>query len=81
MYDFYNYNDPLTKCNKHVYAYGEDENVDLTNAGIIHADNKKQAQTVLNANNRAWIQDNILLDVKESDIIKEYEKRLIRRMS
>ena len=53
IYDYNHYNDPK-KGNKHIYAFGERyESIEY--CGFIHADTKKQAQTVLNAHNRKWV--------------------------
>ena len=52
IYDYNHYNDPK-KGNKHIYAFGECyESIEY--CGFIHADTKRQAQTVLDAHNRKW---------------------------
>lgn len=74
MYDYNHYNDPA-EGNKHIYAYGEKyETIEF--CGFIHADNIRQAQTVLNAHNRAWNDySNMLLEYSEKECIAELERR------
>lgn len=74
MYDYYHYNDPYTKGNKHIYAYGE-EYESLEFCGFIYADTKSQAQKVLEANNKAWCSDCILLDYTEKEVKEELKRR------
>nr|DAF88451.1 MAG TPA: hypothetical protein [Siphoviridae sp. ctdHi7] len=74
IYDYNHYNDPA-KGNKHIYAYGgRGESIEF--CGFIHADNRTQAQTVLNAHNRAWNDyENILLDYDERTCRAELQRR------
>lgn len=73
MYDYNNYNSP-EKGNKHIYAYGA-EYESLNFCGFIRADNKRQAMTVLRAHNRAWNDNNVLLDYTEAECNAEYNRR------
>lgn len=73
MYDYDHYNSP-EKGNKHIYAYGE-KCTSLKFCGFIYADNNTQAQTVLNAHNRAWGDDNILLPYSETECRTEIARR------
>lgn len=73
MYDYHHYNSPK-KGNRHIYAYGEKYD-SLAYCGFIHADNRRQAQTVLNAHNQAWGDDNILLQYSEAECRTEMARR------
>ncbi len=73
MYDYNHYNSP-EKGNKHIYAYG-DKYSSIQFCGFIHADNRKQAQTVLKAHNRAWGDDNILLQYSDAECRAEMARR------
>lgn len=77
IYDYYHYNSP-EKGNKHIYAYGWD-GASLSSCGFIEANTRAQAQTVLNANNRTWDADCVLLDYSEEQIRAEMEQRKARR--
>jgi hypothetical protein len=74
IYDYNHYNDPK-KGNKHIYAFGECyESIEY--CGFIHADTKRQAQTVLDAHNRKWDDYGcILLDYTEEECKAEIERR------
>ena len=74
IYDYNHYNSP-EKGNKHIYAYGA-KYESLQDCGFIEADNKRQAQTVLNAHNKAWDDYNsILLDYTETECLAEIARR------
>ena len=74
IYDYNHYNDPA-KGNKHIYAYGS-RYQSIEHCGFIHADNRAQAQTVLNAHNKAWNDyECILLDYDEQTCRAEYQRR------
>lgn len=77
IYDYYHYNSPEIG-NKHLFAYGWN-GAPLSSCGIIEANTRAQAQTVLNENNRAWDADNILLDYSDDEIRAELEQRKARR--
>lgn len=80
IYDYNHYNSP-EKGNKHVYAYGQ-KYESLQDCGFIEADNKRQAQTVLNAHNKAWDDySNILLDYTEAECKTEIERRTKLQMA
>lgn len=75
MYDYNHYNSP-EKGNKNIYAYGEKHST-IEHCGFIHADNRVQAQAVLNAHNKAWNDfDSILLDEYSVEMCRrEYKRR------
>lgn len=74
MYDYNHYNNP-EKGNKHIYAYGE-KYESLGYCGFIHANNRTQAQTVLNAHNKAWNDYScVLFDYSEAECRAEYNRR------
>ena len=75
MYDYNHYNSP-EKGNKHIYAYGERYST-ISYCGFIHADNRVQAQTVLNAHNKAWNDYSciILDEYTEQQCRAEYNRR------
>lgn len=78
IYDYNHYNDPK-KGNKHIYAYGESYS-SMEYCGFIHADTKRQAQTVLNAHNRKWDDYGcVLLDYTEEQCKAEIERRAKKR--
>lgn len=73
-YDYNHYNSP-EKGNKHIYAYGG-RYQSIEHCGFIHADNRAQAQAVLNAHNKAWNDyESILLDYDERTCRAEYQRR------
>lgn len=73
-YDYNHYNAPEIG-NKHVYAYGSGNYTPLSWCGFIYADNKTQAKKVLRAHDRAWHDNNMLLNYTEEHIYAEIERR------